>query len=122
MEESAYSSFRRGSALLAEGLFRQAVDELTRARDLEPEKSSIREALARALFGAGRPATAREEFAAAAELDPANDYAQYGLALCLERTGDLSRARGHAKMAVVMRPDIDAYREALDRITTRSEP
>lgn len=121
MDQSAYALFRRGSALLAEGLYRQAVSELTRARDLEPGKGSIREALARALYGAGRTTHAREEFEAAAELDPANDYAHYGLALCLERAGDLSRARGHARMAAVMRPDSDAYREALERISARSE-
>lgn len=120
MEESAYALFRRGSAMLSEGLFGQAVTELTRARDLEPGKGSIREALGRALFGAGRTAKALEEFEAATELDPANDYAHFGLALCLERHGDLPRARGHARMAVVMRPDVDAYREALERIGTRS--
>jgi Flp pilus assembly protein TadD len=122
MEETAYSLFRRGSAMLSEGMFLQAIEELNRARDLEPGKGSIREALGRALFGAGRLDAAKQEFEAAAELDPANDYAHFGLALCFERIGDLGRARGHAKMAVVMRPDVDAYQEALGRISARSEP
>lgn len=108
--------------MLSEGMFREAAEELTRARDLEPGKGSIREALGRALFGAGRTDRARAEFEAAAELDPANDYAHFGLALCFERMGDLGRARGHAKMAVVMRPEVEAYQEALDRISARSEP
>jgi Flp pilus assembly protein TadD len=108
--------------MLSEGMFPQAVTELSRARDLEPSKGSIREALGRALYGAGRTDSAMQEFAAAAELDPANDYAHFGLALCFERIGDIDRARGHAKMAVVMRPEVEAYQDALDRISARSEP
>jgi Flp pilus assembly protein TadD len=121
MEDTAYSLFRRGSAMLSEGMFGRAVSELTRARDLEPGKGSIREALGRALYGLGRTEDARQEFEAAAELDPANDYAHFGLALCFERTGDLLRARGHAKMAVVMRPEVESYQEALERISARAE-
>lgn len=114
--EGAYSLFRRGSAFLAEGRPHHAVIPLERARDLEPSKASVREALARAYYGSGRPSRARDEFAAALELDPANDYAHFGIALCLERAGDLAAARGHARLAVAMRPDHADYRRALERI------
>jgi lipoprotein NlpI len=116
MSQSAYSLFRRGSALLSEGLAADAVAPLEQARTLEPEKASIREALARAYFGAGRVRSAQEEFAIAVELDPTNDYAHFGLALCFERRGFRDRAGGHAKLAVIMRPNDDRYRRALARI------
>ena len=40
----------------------------------------------------------------AVEIDPVNDYAHYGLGLCLLRTGDRVGARRHLKLAVAMRP------------------
>jgi Tfp pilus assembly protein PilF len=76
----------------------------------------VREALARAYYGSGRPVLARAEFEAALEIDPTNDYAHFGLALCLERSGEIATARGHAKLAVVMRPEDENYRRALERI------
>jgi Tfp pilus assembly protein PilF len=116
MADDAYSLFQKGQDLLARGHPYQAVIPLERARDLEPQKASIRETLARAYFRSGRTASAQEEFAAVLEIDPVNDYAHFGLALCLERLGEISLARRHAKLAVAMRPDQASYREALERI------
>ncbi|MFY9586932.1 MAG: tetratricopeptide repeat protein [Actinomycetota bacterium] len=118
--ESTYALWRRGCALLEQDHNHQAVIVLERALALEPGKASIREALARAYYAAGRPDAARQEFEAALEIDPANDYAHFGLALCLERAGELSSARGHAKLAVVMRPEDENYRRALERIDPAS--
>ncbi len=114
--ESTYALWRRGCSLLEEGHDHQAVIVLERARAQEPGKASIRESLARAYYAAGRPDAAREEFEAALEIDPTNDYAHFGLALCLERIGEIDTARGHAKLAVVMRPEDENYRRALERI------
>jgi Tfp pilus assembly protein PilF len=114
--ESTYSLWQRGSALLSGGHYHQAVIVLERAREQEPGKASIREALARAYYAVRRHAAARDEFEAALEIDPTNDYAHFGLALCLERTGQIDSARGHAKLAVVMRPEDENYRRALERI------
>ena len=47
--ESVYDLFQRGTALLEGGNFHAAVVPLARARDLAPDKTSIREALGRAL-------------------------------------------------------------------------
>lgn len=121
MEETAYGLYQRGAALLSEGLAGEAAPSLERARDLEPDKASIREALARAYFALGRTRDAREEFTAVAAIDPANDYAHFGLALCLERERRLDEARGHARMAVTMKPGNEDYRRALERIE-RSGP
>ena len=52
--EVVYDLFKRGSALLEAGDFAAAAVPLERARSLEPEKTSIREALGRAYFRSGR--------------------------------------------------------------------
>ena len=114
--ESAYDLFSRGLGFLTEGHPHQAAMLLGRAKLLEPDKGSIREALGRALFMAGRALRARREFAKAVQIEPANDYAHFGLALACERTGQRSRAIGHLKLAIAMRPGIEHYERALARL------
>jgi Flp pilus assembly protein TadD len=109
----AYTRFQEGSKLLETGNTHAAIVSLERARELEPDKGSIREALARAYFRTGRIHSAQEEFAKVVELDPVNDYAHFGLGLCLLRTGDRDGARGHLKLATIMRPEAEAYQAAL---------
>ena len=109
----AYARFQEGSRLLDSGNSHAAVVALERARDLEPEKGSIREALARAYFRSQRVEAARVEFEKVLELDPVNDYAHFGLGMCLLRKGDRAGARGHLKIATIMRPGDEAYQEAL---------
>jgi tetratricopeptide (TPR) repeat protein len=111
-----YELFRRGSELLAAGHAHQAVISLEQARDAAPGHGSVREALGRAYYGAGRTAAAEAEFAEALEIDPSNDYAHFGLGLCLARGGQRTRAVGHLRLAVAMRPEVDTYRQALDRV------
>jgi len=113
----AYERFMEGQAHLAAADARAAIDPLERARDLEPEQASIREALARAYFGTGRFIDAECEFAKALEIDPVNDYAHFGVGLCRLRAGDRDLARGHLKLATMMRPDSDDYRNALARVS-----
>jgi Flp pilus assembly protein TadD len=92
------------------------VISLERARDAAPGHGSVREALGRAYYGAGRPAAAGEEFAKAIEIDPTNDYAHFGLALCLARGGERTRATGHLRLAIATRPGNPAYQRALSRV------
>jgi Flp pilus assembly protein TadD len=114
--QSAYEAFQEGSRLLASQDAHAAVIPLERARDLEPEQGSVREALGRAYYRTGRFPKAGEEFAAAVELDPVNDYAHFGLGLALLKQGDRVGARRHLKLAVAMRPDQADYRAALDKV------
>ena len=65
--ESAYDLFTRGTRLLEDGDFHAATVPLARARDLEPDKTSIREALGRALFRSQRYEQAAAEFEAVVE-------------------------------------------------------
>src|SRR6266536_6529002 len=112
----AYELLEPARRLLQEGHPHQAAMVLARAKLLEPDKGSIREALGRALYLAGRNARARREFAKAVHIDPVNDYAHFGLALSCARTGQRSRAIAHLKLAIAMRPGAAEYREALARI------
>jgi len=113
---SAYALFAKGSELLREGHPHQAVMFLSRAKLIEPDKASIREALGRALYHAGRMGRARREFAKAVAIDPVNDYAHFGLALACARTGQRMRAIGHLKLAIAMRPGVQHYERALARL------
>ena len=89
----------------------------SRPASLEPDKSSIREALGRAYFHAGRYAQAGEEFAAVVERHPVNDYAHFCLGRSLEKTGRTAEARRHLALAASLRPDRGDYRvyRAADR-------
>jgi Flp pilus assembly protein TadD len=119
--QSAYDAFQEGNRLLASQNPHAAVIALERARDLEPDQGSVRETLARAYFRSGRFSQAREEFERAVEIEPVNDYAHFGLGLCLIRRGDRLGARRHLKLAVAMRPDHPDYRAALARVAEDAE-
>ena len=112
----AFTAFQEGTQLLATANPHAAATVLERARNLEPDQGSIREALARAYYSSGRVPAAQAEFERAVELDPVNDYAHFGLGLCLLRRGDRVGARAHLRLAVAMRPQPE-YRDALARAT-----
>lgn len=111
-----YDLLLKGRDLLARGHNHQAAVVLEQACCLEPQKGSIREALARALYNSGQTERAKEHFETAIELDPADDYAHFGLALCRARLGDKRGAIGLLKIAIAMRPHLDDYRMALRRL------
>jgi tetratricopeptide (TPR) repeat protein len=121
-EYEAYTAFSEGMRLLADDNAHAAVIALEQARELEPAKGSVREALARAYFRTGRFRAAEQEFAAALDIEPVNDYAQFGIGLCRLRAGDRTRARGHLRLATVMRPDNAAYQAALEQVTDTESP
>ncbi len=113
--ERVYDCYRRGTDLLESGDYSAAVIPLESARRLEPDKSSIREALGRAYFRAGRYAEARVEFAAVVERYPVNDFAHFCLGRALEKTGRRAEARRHLALAACLRPDRADYRLYRDR-------
>jgi Flp pilus assembly protein TadD len=114
--ETAYELYARGLGLLRGGHPHAAALLLGRAKLLEPQKASIREALGRALYMSGRAARARREFAKAVQLQPSDDYAHFALALACERTGQRQRALGHAKLAVALQPGKPDYERVLSRL------
>ena len=109
MSESAYDLFREGQERLRRGMTAQATVPLEKAKRLEPEKASIREALGIAYFRIHRYDEAEREFRAMLELSPADDYAHYALGRCLEKQGHDQEANGHYKLASSLRPGQAAY-------------
>jgi Flp pilus assembly protein TadD len=105
-----YTLYRRGIELLEEGDFEHAAEPLAEAARRSPEKSSIREALGRAYFRAGRFGPAAVEFAAVVETHPVDDYAHFCLGRALSLTGQKRRARHHLALASNLRPDRSDYR------------
>lgn len=108
-----YDWYIRGVELLESGNPEAAVALITHAVRAEPESRSVREALARAQFDCGQYADAVDSFTFIIEIDPADDYAQFGLGLAAAKTGDLAAAVEHLALAAVMRPDITHYSTAL---------
>lgn len=113
--------FRRGSELLEQGDYSAALISLAKAAELEPDKSSIREALGRAYFSAHRYSDAAVEFAAVVERYPVNDYAHFCLGRSLSLSGRADRARRHLALAANLRPDREDYRTYRDRLVTELE-
>ena len=107
---SAYDLFTRGTELLEARDYHAATVPLQQARDLEPDKTSIREALGRALFGSQRYREAEEEFTAVVERAPTNDYALFCLGRTLQLQGRNAEALPPLTMASHLRPDRSDYR------------
>ena len=105
--------YRRGMDLLSRGSPAAAAQVLQRASIAEPGSRSVREALARAQFDAGRYAEAADNFRVIVEASPSDDYANFGLGLALARTGNPAAAAEYLALAAAMRPDAAHYAEAL---------
>ena len=118
--DDVYDLFQRGTELLNEGHNHQAVIPLTRARDLEPDKTSIREALGRALFGAQRYEQAAAEFQAVVDRAPTNDFALFCLGRSLQLLGRHAEARRPLALAACLQPGRRDYREYRDRARARA--
>lgn len=103
-EESAYTLLGRGLELLEQGNPAQAAKVLERAREVEPRKGSILEALGRAYFSSQRYDIAASRFEETLGVDPTNDYAHYCLGLCYLKLKRKDVAAGHFKMAWTLKP------------------
>jgi Flp pilus assembly protein TadD len=95
---------------LEDGDFHAATVPLARARDLEPDKTSIREALGRALFRSQRYEAAAAEFSAVVDRAPTNDYALFCLGRSLQLLGRHKEARRPLALASNLRPEREDYR------------
>jgi Flp pilus assembly protein TadD len=109
-QESTYELYTRGVELLESGDFAAAAVPLRKVASREPEKSSVREALGRALFRSRRFGEAAAEFEAVVERYPTNDYAHFCLGRSLDLSGEPEAARRHLAIAANLRPDREDYR------------
>jgi tetratricopeptide (TPR) repeat protein len=119
--ESVYDLYQRGCDLLDHGDHQAAILPLSKARDLEPDKASIREALGRALFHAQRYEDAAEEFEAVAAGAPTNDYALFCLGRSMQMLGRHREARHPLALACSLCPDRADYRLYRDRARRDAE-
>ena len=115
----AYTFFQQGRSHLEDGMPAQATVALEKAKRLEPDKASIREALGIAYFRIQRWQEAEAEFRAVLELSPTDDYAHYALGRSLEKQGRDAEANGHYKLASSLRPESSSY---ADRIMDLDPP
>ena len=118
--EDVYELFVRGTELLEAGHNHQATIPLARARDLAPDKTSIREALGRALFGARDYHAAAVEFEAVIDRAPTNDYALFCLGRSLQMLGRHAEARKPLALAACLQPGRRDYRLYRDRARARA--
>ena len=113
--DDVYELFQNGTRLLTARDFHAATVPLARLRDLEPDKTSVREALGRAFFGSQRYAEAAAEFAAVVDRAPTNDYALFCLGRSLQQLGRHREARKPLALACCLRPERSDYRHYRDR-------
>jgi TolA-binding protein len=119
--ESVYDLYRRGCDLLEHGDYQAAIVSLSKARDLEPDKASIREALGRALFHAQRYESAAAEFEAIASRTPTNDYALFCLGRSMQLLGRHHEACNPLALACSLRPERADYRLYRERARRDAE-
>jgi Flp pilus assembly protein TadD len=120
-EGDVYDWYTRGLGLLGAGSSAAAVQLLRRAADAEPASRSIREALARAQFGARQFVDAAESFRWIVRDNPAEDYALFGLGLSLSRLGEFEAAVEPLALAVAMKPGNRHYAQALRHVRATLE-
>jgi tetratricopeptide (TPR) repeat protein len=118
-EGGVYEWYQRALKLLGDGNPDAAAMLLIRAAEAEPGSRSIREALARAQYDAGRYQEAMASFTELIAINPTDDYAQFGLGLAASRAGELQLAAEHLALAVAMRPDLGHYAQALRGVRAR---
>jgi Flp pilus assembly protein TadD len=110
VNDDSYALYTRGMELLENGDFAAATVPLGKVATREPGKSSVREALGRALFRSRRFAEAATEFEAVVEQYPTNDFAHFCLGRALDLSGRSDDARRHLAIAANLRPDREDYR------------
>jgi Flp pilus assembly protein TadD len=113
--EDVYELFQRGTELLESGYFHQATIPLAKAAALEPQKTSIREALGRAYFRSSRYESAAVEFQAVVDQAPTNDYALFCLGRALLALGRPKEACKPLVLAANFQPKRLDYRVYRDR-------
>ena len=117
----AYDLYQQGRDHLKRGMPAQATVALEKAKRLEPDKASIREALGIAYFRIQRWGEAEAEFRAVLELSPTDDYAHYALGRSLEKQGRDAEANGHYKLASSLDPSSETYAERIMQLDAPAE-
>jgi len=115
----AYHLYRQGLEAMADGRSDEAMPALERARRLEPESNSIREALGKAYLSQGFLDRAAAEFQVIVDRDPVDAYAHYCLGRAHDRLGHQVLARQHYRLASWFDPERRIYRDTLNAFLAR---
>jgi tetratricopeptide (TPR) repeat protein len=119
--ETAYGLFQRAQALQRRRHNAQAAVLLERADRLEPRKGSIVEALARAYYNSAQHERAAETFRRLLDIDPSSHYGHFGLGQALKQLGQTAEALVHLRLAAALAPESALYRNALARLSRKSQ-
>jgi Flp pilus assembly protein TadD len=119
-DPGAYELFQQGTQLLEAGDHHAATVPLARARELAPDKDSVREAYGRALFLAQRFSEAAEEFEAVVAHAPTNDYALFCLGRSLQQLGRHAEALKPLALAANLQPQRADYAKYRDQARRRA--
>jgi tetratricopeptide (TPR) repeat protein len=102
--------FTQGVAMLHARQYEHALTAFHRVLELDPALPEAHVNAGFALLGMEKAEAARDFFASAIELRPRQLNAYYGLAVALERSGDLPAARGAMRTYAHLAPQDDPYR------------
>lgn len=116
----AYALYRQGLDALAAGHADEAIAPLERARSLEPDSNSVREALGKTYMKIGFHDRAIAEFEVIVERDPVDAYAHFCLGRAYDKLGALILARQHYRLASFFGPETRIYRETLSSFLART--
>lgn len=116
----AYRLYRQGLDALAAGHADEAIAPLERAKRLEPDSSSIHEALGKTYLELGFHERAATEFQHIVDRDPVDAYAHYCLGRAHDRLGHVGAARHHYRLASWFDPARRIYRDTLNAFLART--
>ncbi|MCW2950235.1 MAG: hypothetical protein JWN41_1248 [Thermoleophilia bacterium] len=116
----AYRLYRQGLDALADGHADEAIAPLERARTLEPDSNSVREALGKTYMKIGFYDRAIAEFEVIVERDPVDAFAHFCLGRAYDKLGALTLARQHYRLAAFFGPETRIYRETLTTFLART--
>lgn len=116
----AYRLYQQGLEALAAHRADEAITPLERAKRMEPESNSIREALGKTYLQLGFYDRAIDEFQVIVDRDPVDAYAHFCLGRAFDRVGDARKARHHYSLATRFDPDRRIYRDTLNAFVART--
>ena len=109
----AYDLYQQGREHLQRGMAAQATVALEKAKQLEPDKASIREALGIAYFRIQRWARRKRSSAPCSSSRPPTTTRTTRSGATLEKQGRDAEANGHYKLASSMSPSSEQYADRI---------
>lgn len=113
------AAFRQAQHWYEQGAPGHALTTLEPLIEAEPDARSVLELAGRCYYRTAAYGRAERMFSRIVELNPADDYAWYGLGKSVLAQGRSAEAWGHLKVAVSMSPR-PAYIEAAERAAERT--